>query len=146
MTFAAGIIPYTFFNGNIFFLLGLETSNKKWSGFVGSAERAETPQQTALREFHEESTMAFLQFNDYLINKLQTVSPIIETTRTGKKAYLWFIYLPSDVNLKQFHKNQLTTSEPTLREKKNIQWFSLSQIEHGNVLYQLKRCILQNFS
>ena len=81
MTFAAGIIPYTFFNGNVYFLLGLEKSNNKWSGFVGGSEIGETPQQTALREFHEETTMSFLKLNDYIIESLKLTLPVIEKTK-----------------------------------------------------------------
>ena len=146
MTFAAGIIPYTFFNGTIYFLLGLERSNNKWSGFVGGSETGETPQQTALREFHEETTMSFLKLNDYIIETLKLTLPVIEKTKTGKKVYLWFVRFPPELNQADFHKNQLKTNEPTLKEKSDITWFSLAQIENGNVLYILKKTIKKNFN
>ncbi len=33
---AAGIIPYIVLNETVFYLLGKEKSNKKWSGFIGN--------------------------------------------------------------------------------------------------------------
>jgi len=143
MTFAAGIIPYTFINGKVSFLLGLEKSNKKWSGFVGGSELGEAPQETALREFHEETTMSFLHLNRYLTDSLNIVLPVIEKTKTGKYAYLWFIEFPKETDLRLFYVNQSMTSEPTLKEKTDIQWFPLSEIEQGNILFILKKTILK---
>ncbi len=143
MTFAAGIIPYTFFNGKVSFLLGLEKSNKKWSGFVGGSELGEVPQETALREFHEETTMTFLQLNQYLIESLNQILPVIEKTKTGKYAYLWFIQFPHEIDISRFHVNQTMTNQRTLKEKTDIRWFPLSEIQKGNILFILKKTILK---
>ena len=143
MTFAAGIIPYTFINGKVSFLLGLEKSNKKWSGFVGGSELGEAPQETALREFHEETTFSFLHLNRYLTDSLNKILPVIEKTKTGKYAYLWFIEFPSEIDLHLFYVNQSKTNQPTLKEKTDIQWFPLSEIEQGNILFILKKTILK---
>ena len=143
MTFAAGIIPYTFFNGKRSFLLGLEKSNKKWSGFVGTSESGESPQETALREFHEETTMTFLQLNQYLIESLNRILPVIETTKTGKYAYLWFIQFPPEIDISRFHVNQTMTNQRMLKEKSDIGWWNIEQIRSGNVLFILKKTILK---
>ena len=141
MTFAAGIIPYTFFNGKRSFLLGLEKSNKKWSGFVGTSESGESPQETALREFHEETTFSFLQLNQYLIESLNRILPVIEKTKTGKYAYLWFIRFSPDIDISTFHVNQSMTNQRTLKEKSDIGWWNIEQIQTGNVLFILKKVI-----
>jgi hypothetical protein len=61
----AGILPYaTNTKGELVFLLGLENEgtdesrNNLWSDFGGSKDRGETPEQTAYREFIEESMNA----------------------------------------------------------------------------------------
>ena len=50
---AAGIIPYIKLNGDVYFLLGFETRDKKWSGFVGSYEpKDKNIITTAIRKFN----------------------------------------------------------------------------------------------
>ena len=57
----AGILPVTFENDKIYFLLSRETKDikhresGKWSDFGGSIEKGETLKQTAIREGYEES-------------------------------------------------------------------------------------------
>ena len=137
--FAAGIIPYTEFKGKTYFLLGLERSNNKWSGFVGGSEQGETPRQTAIREFNEETAMIF-KYNGNLANP-----PIIEKTTTGKTVYLWFVRFPYLMNYSQFYINQQLLNDRHYKEKSELRWFSLSEIENGKVLYILKKTILRNF-
>jgi 8-oxo-dGTP pyrophosphatase MutT (NUDIX family) len=93
-SFAAGIVPYTIINGNQYFLLGLERSNRKWSGFVGGSEPGELPIETALREFHEESALAFKHLNESIKEQLQNTLPVVDTTSSGKTVYIWFIRFP----------------------------------------------------
>ena len=57
--YAAGIIPVYRMENQIYFLLGHERSNNKWSGFVGGSEQNESVIQTALREFNEETSLVF---------------------------------------------------------------------------------------
>ena len=58
----AGILPVTFENDKIYFLLSRETKDVKyrgsgkWSDFGGSIEKGETLKQTAIREGYEESS------------------------------------------------------------------------------------------
>jgi 8-oxo-dGTP pyrophosphatase MutT (NUDIX family) len=145
--FAAGIVPYTFFNNKTYFLLGLEKSNKKWSGFVGTSENGEMPLETAIREFNEETSMIF-NYN-YFYSKIMNGLPDIDKTKTGKTVYIWFIECPSELifmDLNIFHENQSKTNDPCLKEKSDLRWFSLVEIKNENVLYRLKQVIFKKFN
>ena len=55
-----GILPVSFYKGNMYFLFSRETMDArkdpgKWSDFGGSRDKNETPWQTAVREGWEES-------------------------------------------------------------------------------------------
>ena len=146
-SFAAGIIPFTFDNRKPIILLGLEKSNNKWSGFVGGSEKNETPMQTALREFNEETS--FLFNLEYFHLELLTTRPIIEKTATGKTVYLWFIQCPPCIlstDFKKFHDNQKVILDPHLKEKSKLRWFTLNDIRNFKVLYRLQQTILKNFT
>ena len=147
-SFAAGIIPYTVLNNETFFLLGLERSNHKWSGFVGGSEPSETPILTALREFHEETSLAFHHQGNYFYNEVLKTQPILEKTQTGKIVYLWFIECPPEsmsMNLSVFYTNQNEISDRHYKEKSELRWIPLSQIPNEKVLYRLKQTILKHF-
>jgi 8-oxo-dGTP pyrophosphatase MutT (NUDIX family) len=140
--FAAGIIPYIFLNGEYYFLLGLERSNNKWSGFVGGSEIGELPINTALREFNEETAMIF-EKNTFIKKKLTTTTPVIERSLTGKTVYLWFLEFPQEFlfKLTQFHYNQSIINDSHFKEKSDIRWFSLHQLKSAKILYRLKKTI-----
>jgi len=154
--FAAGIIPYISFNGEIHFLLGLERSNGKWSGFVGGSESGETPKLTAFREFNEETSLIFENSSDFIFgnssdfikSQLNVVNPVLEKTPSGKIVYLWFIKFPEHLlfmNFSQFYLNQNKIKDSHFKEKSKLQWFSLSEVKNGNVYNVLKRTIKNNF-
>jgi len=150
-SFAAGIIPYIIQNGNLYFLLGLEASNNKWSGFVGGSEPRETEIQTAIRELTEESALIFSGINGYIIKKITNTNPVIEETSTGKTVYLYFIEFPEtsfDENLlnEHFEYNKKQFNRPEFHEKKKLKWFSLNEIKRTkSILFKLKKTILINF-
>ena len=142
-TFAAGIIPIKI-TDQIYFLLGLETSNNKWSGFVGSSEPGETIQQTAIREFNEESCMIFKDI-PITLDKF-----LVEKTSKGKNAYLYFVRfenLPHEIILnKSLEQNKKIYTKREYQEKKKLHWFSLTEIKKSNkILNKLKKTILNFF-
>ena len=141
MSFAAGIIPYTKYNNELYFLLGLE--NGKWSGFVGGSELGENPINTAIREFNEETAMIFedltLSFNK---------PPVVELTSTGKTVYIWFINFPTPFfDISNFYLNQSLINDSRFKEKSKLQWFSLNQVKNdrNKILYRLKQTIIRKF-
>jgi 8-oxo-dGTP pyrophosphatase MutT (NUDIX family) len=57
---AAGVLPYTIRDGEVWVLLGHEPGRPYWTDFVGGREMEDcTPQETAAREFAEESRLAY---------------------------------------------------------------------------------------
>uniref|UniRef100_A0A6C0AZW4 Nudix hydrolase domain-containing protein n=1 Tax=viral metagenome TaxID=1070528 RepID=A0A6C0AZW4_9ZZZZ len=144
-SFAAGIVPYTISNGYTYFLLGKETSNNKWSGFVGGSEPGETPRKTAIREFHEETATIFTNANGYIEKQLTLIEPIIEKTSTGKTVYIWFVEFPAYVDFLQFYINKQILNEKHFKEKSELRWFSFYETQSKNVLYKLKKMILLFF-
>lgn len=146
---AAGIIPYIKLNGNTYFLLGFETSNKNWSGFVGGYERTDKNIiTTAIREFNEESGMVFNNYLEYIRNSIEFKKPYIDITKTGRTVYLWFVEFPLEtfnINVSEVFLNNISKfNNPVYKEKSDIRWFNLNDIKNGKVLYNLKRVILNN--
>ena len=139
--FAAGIVPYTIIYGKYYFLLGLETSNNKWSGFVGGSEPGEIPRETAIREFHEETKLVFENYPILLENE----PTFIDRTPTGKKVYLWFMEMEYNENINSLFKTKRLGGRQ-FNEKSELRYFSLSEIVRSkNILYQLKEVILRTF-
>ena len=147
---AAGIIPYIKLDGTVYFLLGLEKSNNKWSGFVGGYENKDgNILKTAIREFNEESGLIFSQMLDYIYEKISNSQPVLDITKTGRTVYLWFVQFPQnifnqDVNL-LFLDNMSKFNNSVYKEKSKLRWFSLNEIQKENVLYNLKKAINLNF-
>jgi 8-oxo-dGTP pyrophosphatase MutT (NUDIX family) len=145
-TYAAGIVPYRVQGDEVYFLLGLEKSNGKWSGFVGGSEKYESIIQTAVREFNEETSLIFQDYLKFFYDACVATKPVIEKTPSGKTIYLWFIESYIDVNLQQLGTNQMYLQDPSLKEKTKLQWFSLSEIaKKKGVYYRLKSIILKHF-
>ena len=138
--FAAGIIPFVKYKNKNFFLLGLEKSNNKWSGFVGNCENNETPLNTAVREFNEETAMLFLNYDIHSIIKNKNY--IIERSSTNKPVYLWFIELHKDLFYDlnhRFNMNKKNLSD-VYKEKERLEWFTIEEIKNNkDILYHFKQ-------
>ena len=147
--FAAGIVPYILINEKRYFLLGLEKSNNKWSGFVGSAEDNETVPQTALREFNEETACIFRDYLDDIGEKVLKTTAKYDTTATGRIVYIYFIELPEKGQdcIKNFIKDRDGLLEECYHEKSILKWFTIDEIEHSNrIFYKLKKMIKITFN
>ena len=147
---AAGIIPYIKLNGDVYFLLGFETRDKKWSGFVGSYEpKDKNIITTAIREFNEESGMVFNNYLGYIKRNIEFKEPYIDITKTGRPVYLWFVEFPLEtfnINVSEIFLNNISKfNNPVYKEKTDIRWFNLNNIKNGKILYNLKRVILKFF-
>ena len=146
--FAAGIIPYILINGERYFLLGLEISNNKWSGFVGKSEQGETITQTAIREFNEETVGIFQSYDIYLNVKINETKCLTDKTSTDKNVYIYFIEFPEESQevIKDFINVKATMVLDHYHEKSIIKWFNLKDIKNSNrILYRLKQMIVTNF-
>ena len=146
--YAAGIVPYITVD-RIYVLLGLEKSNNKWSGFVGGSEPGETVTDTALREFNEETALVFKEHLLYLTGMVLKTEPVVESTSTGKDAFIYFIKVPVNICdniIPQFLKNKSELTEEYYHEKSMLRWFSLDEINASpKVLLKLKKSINLKF-
>jgi len=146
--YAAGIVPYITVD-RIYILLGLEKSNNKWSGFVGGSESGESITDTALREFNEETAMVFKDHLNYLKGALLSTEPLVESTSTGKNAFIYFIKIPVNICdniIPQFLKNKSELPEEYYHEKSMLRWFSLDEIKDSSkILLKLKKSINVKF-
>jgi 8-oxo-dGTP pyrophosphatase MutT (NUDIX family) len=140
---AAGIVPYTYINGEIVFLLGLERSNGQWSGFIGGQEPGENIIDTANREFNEETCMVFNKIFD-----LSSIVPDIDKSASGKLVYIWFIEFPYNNDIPELFKiNQTIYKKKQYREKSKLRWFTLNEIKGKfKIFYRLKNMILSKFN
>ena len=146
--FAAGIIPYILINGERYFLLGLEISNNKWSGFVGKSEPGETITQTAIREFNEETVGIFQSYTDYLNVKIDETKCLTDKSSTNKNVYIYFIELPEESQelIKDFINVKAKMTQDYYHEKGILKWFNIGDIKNSNrILYRLKQMIVTNF-
>ena len=144
--YAAGIIPYTLFENQIFFLLGRERS-KFWSGFVGGSEPNESIIQTALREFNEETSLVFKNHIGYFLDKCSVIYPVTEKTSSGNNVYLWFIECPQTIFFTDLKLNQSFLEDNHYKEKSELRWFRIDEIsKRQDIFYRLKRTILKQFS
>ncbi len=117
--YSAGILPYC----NEFVLIGRE--ERGWSGFSGKCESGETPKETAVREFNEETAHIF---KGVKISK----NTICISTSTPKK-YKFYLYLVKfdnyDTELNSiFLKSRVSTTNPAEKEKTELKWVHLDDI------------------
>ncbi len=145
-SFAAGIVPYIIIDKVVYFLLGLEKSNNRWSGFVGKSENDEQIMDTAIREFHEETAKIFENYTPFIINQLETNPPFMDKSSSGKNVYIYVVELPVDCQeyIKDFINNKAKLNESHYHEKSILRWFTINEIEKSTkVFYKLKKLILK---
>lgn len=136
----AGVLPISFYKGNIYFLFSREWINSKedgglWSDFGGSKDNNESFKETAIRECKEESNkiLGSTKKIKYLVD-----NAIKSITLNGYRTYI--VLIEFDTNLpKKFRKDFLNVKKnhPELIEKKNglyekdmIKWMSYDDIKN----------------
>jgi 8-oxo-dGTP pyrophosphatase MutT (NUDIX family) len=144
--FAAGIVPYIILENKKYFLLGLERSNNLWSGFVGGSEPNETIEQTALREFNEETARIFEEYIPFIESELIKTKPTMDITSTGKNVYIYFIEFPneSQEKIKDFMDHCL--EDPCYNEKSILRFFTVDEIKKSKVFFPLKKMLTSSCS
>lgn len=136
--YSAGILPYTYYKGNIYFLLGRDSDNK-WSDFGGRVEPKDKGdyELTASREFFEE-TLGSIYDYDYVKKIIKKCPKIISKTGSGHCYYMYLLKLNyTDItrtkflSTKNFLKNIITNIDKKYIEKNDIRWVSIETIEHS---------------
>ena len=93
--YCAGVMPYTCFNSNIYFLLGKSKRNGRLVTFSGkNGEFDATQRETAAREFHEETLGAVVD-RSTMLTMLHRCNIVLEsTTPRGQPCYTHVVEIP----------------------------------------------------
>ena len=153
--YSAGILPYTIYKGNIYFLLGRDSDNK-WSDFGGRVEPKDRGdyETTAAREFFEE-TLGSVYDYDYAKKIIKKCPKIISKTGSGHYYYMYLLKIQYTdlvrtkfLSTKNFISNVITTIDKKYIEKNDIRWVSIETIEHsieGKSLISLRNVFSNTF-
>ena len=153
--YSAGILPFTYYKGTIYFLLGRDSDNK-WSDFGGRVEPKDKGdyEYTATREFFEETLGSVLDF-DYTKKQLKKCPKIISKTGSGHSYYMYILKIPySEIirtkfnSTKNFLSNVVTTIDKKYVEKNDIRWISLETLQHsieGKSLISLRSVFVNSY-
>ena len=129
----AGVLPVSFYKGQLYFLFGEEFDEHKWIDFGGGEKRGETTLQNAIREGCEELNGFFGSENEFkhLIKNNLIIKLSLETYTT------FIVEVPYDPNLPfyfnnhhKFIKSHLPhlVGKNGLFEKRQIKWFTLTDM------------------
>jgi len=133
----AGILPTTWYNGELHFLFGKENKyadTPGWSDFGGGTDNKETFLQTATREAGEELT-GFLGSNKDVARLLRKgVYPI---ERNGYRMHLFYYpynpylveYYNNNQRFLQTHLDPKVIQKTKIFEKAEIRWVPVSQVK-----------------
>lgn len=147
--FSAGILPFSIKNDKIYFLLGKDSNEEKWSDFGGRSEEKDQGrwEMTAAREFYEETIGSVLDIPNILA-KLQknkdfskSAIKIKGKTYAGSPYIMFLVKIP----YKESYRNQFHSTLALLKyarknssgkfldykyfEKNDIQWVSLDTLK-----------------
>lgn len=94
--YAAGILPYTFFNGQVYLLLGKDVRDNFWSDFGGKCEPQDDdkPMLTAIREFYEETCGIIMDPKSLKIKMNNIQSVTFSNTQNNNTYYMYAIEIP----------------------------------------------------
>lgn len=152
--YSAGVLPYSIYNNNLYFLLGRDYDHK-WSDFGGRVEPNDKsdPDVTASREFIEESLGSIFDI-EYMkkIMRQKKYQKIITKTNSGHNYYMYLIKVQySDIyKIKFLSTKNFLSMIPHLdkkyKEKSDIRWVSIETIENSlkEKSWILLRTVFQN--
>lgn len=106
--FAAGILPVTWHEGTVMFLVGQDVRDRSWSDFGGKCERGDRgdPLNTACREFYEETYGCVVDHRAMRARLCHSNSLVLRSRTQNNHPYFMFVvqvpYQPHVRNT--FHK------------------------------------------
>lgn len=130
--YAAGILPVTWHEGKLLFLVGLDVRDRSWSDFGGKCERVDKndPMNTACREFYEE-TYGCVADHRALRHRMCSSNCLALRSRTQNNHpyYMFVVEIPYQPHLRNgFHKALAFLRHKNLCkmyvEKTDVQWVS----------------------
>lgn len=136
--YAAGILPYTFYCGKVYVLLGKDVRDNCWSDFGGKNELVDEnrPVNTAMREFYEETCGIIVDIKS-LRNRMSGNHVVTESlTQNSKSYYMYAIEIPYNGSYRSIYRKLLVYMKHIKMfkkkiEKTDIRWVSVSSIIEG---------------
>lgn len=137
--YAAGILPITWHEGNVLFLVGKDIRNG-YSDFGGKCERVDrgNPVHTAVREFYEES-YGVVCTPKSLLQKMASPANYMmlkSSTQNGYEYYMYVVEIPYQPHLRSSFRKmykflQVTNIQRSVYlEKTDIQYVTLDMLHH----------------
>ena len=129
--YCAGVLPYTYFNSTIYFLLGKSRRNSRLTTFSGKNDEYDFDQSdTAARECYEETLGCIMERSMLLdrVKKCKASCILNSTTPRGMPCYTYVIEVPyRKYYAVSFHKTRdflqsLNVKSYALQEMVDIKW------------------------
>lgn len=93
--------------GEFEYLLGLIPQGHSWTVFKGLSESNERPEDTAIREFEEESSLEFPYPRDALVSGSLVESELYGVTSTKKLLQIFLIAAPPTMDVSKFNVDKV---------------------------------------
>lgn len=149
-SYAAGILPYTMYKGDVYFLLGKDARDNSWSDFGGKAEPEDDnrPLNTAIREMYEETCGVVMDLR-CLRGRLTGRNErrhLVSQTQNNKEYYMYCMEIPFNPLLRSTFRKVLSYLKYVKVHKKSIEktdvkWVSAATLLQGDVRL---RSVFQN--
>ena len=135
--YAAGILPFATYRGEVMFLVGRDAQDGTWSDFGGKCEtRDNSPLDTAQREFYEETCGVVMELKTLKMrmNCTDTYHMLQSSTQSRHPYYMHLLEIPFDPGLRtQFRRTvsflRFSKLPKALVEKGDVQWVTLTQLK-----------------
>jgi hypothetical protein len=143
---AAGILPYAVHNKKLYFFVGKSGKDGKITDLGGKIEGNETPKQTAVREFYEESS-GLMGDMKYLLSKLRSKDLKSQFIVCGSyKIYIVKFKYNEGIEKKYnelFDKVDTANKKPGFFEMNSIFWIEKEDLcERSDISYRLKSILI----
>lgn len=142
MHYAAGILPVTWHDGELLFLVGQDVRDRSWSDFGGKSERVDRndPLNTACREFYEETYGCVVDLRA-LRSRLcaSNCLPLRGRTQNGHPYWMFVVEVPYQPHL----RNAFAKALAFLRhknlcklyvEKTDVRWLPWSALRGDDLV------------
>lgn len=152
MSYAAGILPYTFFNGQVYLLLGKDVRDNAWSDFGGKCEPHDDdkPLMTAIREFYEETCGIVMDPKSLKIKMNNVQSVTFSNTQNNKLYYMYAIEIPYNSTYRGIFRRMImflkhiNMYNKTI-EKTDIKWVNAQTILENSATIKVRPVFKNTF-
>lgn len=147
--YAAGILPVTWHEGQILFLVGQDVRDRSWSDFGGKCERPDRgdPFNTACREFYEETYGCVIDHRALRARLCAANSLVLRSRTQNNHPYFMFVVqVPYQPHLRNAFRKTLDFLRhknlcKVFVEKTDVMWVSWAMLTSPDLV---KRPVFKN--